>query len=304
MLEVVLTGPIENMHLSFQLRYPAAMKRFLVFSVAAVLAMGCGGGDKPANNATAPSGAPTCKKDDKVQQYDLHDPDGQDHFVPCAETGKEDFAGNIHFDTVADGIMVTIDATDDDFNEGKIGTEVKGRDAVIVYPSGAGTAGVEIPLKKTANGYSGKQLIPFDKLNKLTDEGTKIEVAIHDDDDSNKNGKSHEELKVSIAISAGKSCEKAIDENPQSITMGGKQTADLTAAQLGAPMQNSAFMSSCGLPDSSNAEICAAVKGGKPLGVSVTVKPANNKVATCIDRSVRKLSFPKSDKLDVVKQSF
>lgn len=281
------------------------MKRLLVFSVAALLAMGCGGGDKPANTANAaPSGAAKCKKDEKVQQYDLHDPDGQDHFVPCAETGHEDFSGNIHFDTTPEGIMVTIDATDDDFNEGKIGTEVKGRDAVIVYPSGAGTAGVEIPLKKTEHGYSGKQLIPFDKLQKLTDEGTKIEVAIHDDDDSSKNGKTHEELKVSIAISAGKSCEKAIDENPQEIKMGGKQTADLTAEQLGRPMANSAFMSSCGLPDSSGVDICAAVKNGKPLGVSVTVKPANNKVATCIDRSVRKLSFPKSDKLDVVKQTF
>jgi len=292
------------MHLPFHFGILPPMKRFLVFSVAALLAMGCGGGDKPATNATAPSGAQTCKKDDKVQQYDLHDPDGQDHFVPCAETGKEDFAGNIHFDTVADGIMVTIDATDDDFNEGKLGSDTKGRDAVIVYPSGAGTTGVEVPLHKTPNGYSGKQLIPFDRLGKLTDEGTKIEVAIHDDDDNNKNGKSHEELKVSIAISAGKSCEKAIDENPQSITMGGKQTADLTAAQLGQPMSSSAFMSSCGLPDASNAEICAAVKGGKPLGVSVVVKPTNNKIATCIDRSVRKLSFPKSEKLDVVKQTF
>jgi len=30
----------------------------------------------------------------------------------------------------------------------------------------------------------------------------------------------------------------------------------------------------------------------------------NNKVAACIDRAVRKLSFPTSEKLDVVKQSF
>ena len=84
---------------------------------------------------------------------------------------------------------------------------------------------------------------------------------------------------MSVAISAGKSCEKAIDENPQEIKMGAKQSKDLTADQLGAPMKSSAFMSGCGLPDSSNAEICAAVKQGKPLGVSVKVSPANNKVA-------------------------
>ena len=88
------------------------------------------------------------------------------------------------------------------------------------------------------------------------------------------------------------------------IKMGAKQTKDLTADQLGAPMKSSGFMSGCGLPDSSNAEICAAVKQGKPLGVSVKVNPSNNKIAACIDRSVRKLSFPKSEKLDVVKQTF
>jgi hypothetical protein len=278
------------------------MKRVVLFSIGLVVAFGCGGGDKPPPNT--PSGAQhKCGKKETVEQYDLHDADGQDHFVPCAETGKEDYSGNVHFDTTADGIMVTIDATDDDFNEGKLGSDIKGRDAVIVYPKGTGTEGVEIPLTKTAHGYSGKKLIPFDSLQKLTDEGTKIEVQIHDSDDNNKGG-AHEELKVSVAISAGKSCEKAIDENPSEITMGKKQTKDLTADQLGAPMKDSSFMGKCNLPDSSNAEICAAVKNGKPLGVSVKVMPQNNKIAACIDRSVRNLKFPTSEKLDVVKQNF
>lgn len=272
-----------------------------MLGVGLVLAVGCGGGDKPAN---APSGAQhKCGKKETVETYDLHDADGQDHFVPCAETGKEDFSGNVHFDTTPEGIMVTIDATDDDFNEGKAGAPLKGRDAVIVYPKGQGTEGVEIDLKKTAHGYSGKKLIPYDALPKLTDEGTKIEVAIHDNDDAHPDG-NHEQLHVAVAVSAGKSCEKAIDENPQSITMGGKQTKDLTADQLGAPMRDSSFMSNCDLPDASKAEICVAVKSGKPLGVSVKVAPSNNKIAACIDRKVRGLKFPTSDKLDVVKQSF
>lgn len=280
------------------------MKRVAILVTAAALAVGCGGGSKVGEGPHAPSGSQhKCGEHEKVHSYDLHDEDGQDHYVPCAQTGKEDFSGNVHIDTTPEGILVTIDATDDDFNEGKLGSDIKGRDAVIVYPKGQGTKGVEIPLKRTPNGYSGKKLIPFDELGKLTDEGTKLEIHIHDNDDAHKDG-SHESLKVAVAISAGKSCEKAIDENPQEIKMGGKQTKDLTAEQLGAPMKSSAFMSSCGLADSANAEICAAVKQGKPLGVSVKVSPANNKVAACIDRSVRKLSFPKSEKLDVVKQTF
>jgi len=282
------------------------MKRATLYVGAAFLAIACGGGNKDTN--TAANGGPSgqkhkCGEHEKVQEYDLHDTDGQDHFVPCAQSGNEDFSGNVHIDTTGEGILITIHATDDDFNEGKMGSELKGRDAVIVYPKGPGTKGVEVPLKRTPTGYTGQKLIPFDDLPKLTDEGTKIEVHIYDHDDSHKDG-AVEQLKVSVAISAGKSCEKAIDENPQEIKMGAKQTKDLTADQLGAPMKSSAFMSGCGLPDSSNAEICAAVKQGKPLGVSVKVNPSNNKVAACIDRSVRKLSFPKSEKLDVVKQTF
>jgi hypothetical protein len=281
------------------------MKRAILYAGAALLAIACGGGNKDANTAASAKSAPKhkCGEKDSVQQYDLHDDDGQDHFAPCAQSGNEDYSGNVHIDTTGDGLLITITATDDDFVEGKLGSDPKQRDAVIVYPKGPGTKGVEVPLKKTPTGYTGQKLIPFDDLPKLTDEGTKLEIHIYDHDSPEKGG-SAEQLKLAVAVSAGKSCEKAQEENPQEIKMGAKQTKDLTAEQLGAPMKTNSFMSGCGLPDSANAEICAAVKQGKPLGVSVKVTPQNNKVAACIDRSVRRLSFPKSEKLDVVKQTF
>lgn len=276
----------------------------------AMTLMACGGSAKPPADPSKDlpddplNKNHKCGEADKVQQYDLHDEDGQDHFAPCAATGKEDFSGNVHLDTTPEGIMITIHATDDDVNEGKLGSDLKGRDAMIVFPKGRNNKGVEIPLIRTKGGYKGQKLIPYSDLDKLTDEGTKLEVSIYDNDDDHKNG-SHEELKVSIAISAGKSCEKAQDENPQTISMGKKGgVPDLTNDQLGRPMQNSAFMSNCGLADSANADICVAVKKGKPLGVSVAVTPANNKVAACIDKATRRLSFPSSEKLDVVHQHF
>ena len=64
------------------------------------------------------------------------------------------------------------------------------------------------------------------------------------------------------------------------------------------------FMGSCGLAASAHADICVAVKRGRPLGVSVLVTPRNNQVATCIDRATRRLHFPSSEKLDVVKETF
>ena len=196
-----------------------------------------------------------------------------------------------------------IRTTDDDVNEGKLGDDLKGRDAMIVYPKGRGEKGVEIPLKHTAHGYQGDRVIPFSDLEKLTDEGTKLEVSIFDHDDAHTDGK-HEELKVSITISAGKSCEKAQDENPQEITMGKSGGADLSNQALGAPFQNPSFLTHCNLPDSASADICVAVKNGKPLGVSVATAPMDKKVAACIDRATRKLSFPSSPKLDVVKEHF
>ncbi len=269
------------------------------------LAFACGGGGtKTAHDADDHSVKPTkCGEKDKVHQYDLHDDDGQDHVAPCAATGNEDFAGNVHLDTVAEGVKVTIHVTDDDVNEGKLGGDLKGRDAMIVYPKGRDKKGVEIPLVKTKHGYKGEKLIPYADLDKLTDEGTQLHISIYDHDDNHKDG-AHEELKVTITISAGKSCEKAMDENPQEITMGKKGAPDLTNEQLGRPMQDSAFMQSCGLAESANADICVAVKKGKPLGVSVKVSPQNNKAAACIDKATRKLAFPPSDKLDVVKQHF
>ncbi len=244
----------------------------------------------------------SCGEKDKVHAHDIHDEDGSETFVPCSGSGHGDYSGAIKIETLPEGIRITINATDDEVKMGALGSDVKNRDAVIVYPRGKGNKSVEVPLIHTQHGYTGDKIIPWEDLDKINDEGTKIHVAIYDHDA--KSG-SHEELSVQIAVSTGKSCEKAMDENPQTIDMGKKNSKpDLTKDQLGRPMANSTFFGGCGLSDSANADICAAVKSGKVLGVSVKITPTNNKVAACIDKATRKLSFPQSEKLDVVKQHF
>jgi hypothetical protein len=239
-----------------------------------------------------------------VPVHDLNGATATEAMVPCAKSGQKDFSGAIKIETIPEGVHIIINATDDEVNLGQLGADVKTRDAVIVYPRGKGESAIEVPLMKTSTGYVGDKIVMWDDLDKLTDEGTKFDIAVYDHDKSG--GDPSEEMHVSVAVSTGKSCEKAQDENPQTIDMGAKSggAADLTTDQLGAPMRSSGWFSSCGLADSANADICVAVKKGKPLGVSVAVTPTNKRVAACIDRAARQLHFPSSDKLDVVHQKF
>jgi hypothetical protein len=97
----------------------------------------------------------------------------------------------------------------------------------------------------------------------------------------------------------GMSYEQALATNNQEINMGGgKGGADLTDAQLSAPMKNASFISGCGAPDSMKVTVRVAVKGGRAHGVSVYTTPPNPGVAACVDRHVRGLGWPPNAKMD------
>lgn len=281
-----------------------------LFGVGAVLVMtlaACGSsssapGAKGADKTAAETKkVHSCGDTDKPHAYDLHDEDGDDTLVPCAKSGGADYSGAIHIETIPEGVHITIRATDDEVDNGVLGSDVKNRDAVIVYPKGPGSKAIEVPLMKTKDGYTGDKIVLWDDLGKLNDEGTKIDVAIFDHDKST--GEASEELHVSVAVSAGKSCEKAFEETPDTMVMGKAQEKDLSAEQLGAPI-GSSIVTRCGLPNSSKADICATMKDGKALGVSVAVTPPNNKVAACIDKATRRLSYPVSHRPNKIHKAF
>lgn len=275
--------------------------------VSIAASVGCGGGSAPPAQSAA-GGAdekPTeaeieqavkpCAAGDQTQNADLGSGKATDAFTPCAKGGAKDYSALVKIEPVDDGVHIIIDATDDDVT--LLGSDVKQRDAVIVYPKGKGAAAVEVPLTKTKTGYHGDKIVFWDDIDKLNDEGTKIDIAVYDHD---KASGDTEELHVSVGLSTGKSCEKAQDENPQQIAMGKSQAPDLTKDKLGAPINNSNAAAACGLPDSSHAKICVLVKNGKPLGVTVNVDPKNNRVAACMDRRMRGLAFPVSGQPDTV----
>lgn len=285
--------------------------RFIVSTLAgAVVLAACGGGQTPSAQSPSDQDKPTdaemtqaqkpCGDTDKTQTADLSSDKGTDAFAPCAKGGAKDYSGLVHIEPVEDGVHIIIDATDEDVT--LLGPDVTKRDAVIVYPKGKGSASVEVPLEKTKTGYHGDKIVFWNDLDKFTDEGTKIDIAVYDHD---KASGETEELHVSVGLSTGKSCEKAQDENPQQVTMGKSNSRpDLTNAQLGAPINNANAAAACGLPDSAHAKICVVVRNGKPLGVTVNVDPKNNKIAACMDRRMRRLAFPADDRPNTVTYNY
>jgi hypothetical protein len=272
--------------------------------LAGIPLVACGGGSSPppqsaadekATDAEMTQAQKPCGTADQIQNADLGSGKSSDAFTPCAKGGAKDYSALVHIEAVDDGVHIVIDATDDDVT--LLGPDVKSRDAVIVYPKGKGSTSVEVPLEKTKTGYHGDKIVFWNDLDKINDEGTKIDIAVYDHD---KASGETEELHVSVGLSAGKSCEKAQDENPQTVTMGKSSGPDLTKDQLGAPITNANPAVACGLPDSAKASLCVLVKGGRALGVTVAVDPKNNRVAACMDRRVRSLPYPVSGQPDTV----
>jgi hypothetical protein len=103
----------------------------------------------------------------------------------------------------------------------------------------------------------------------------------------------------------GMSYDQAMAQNPQQIDMSGRpQSPDLTNDQLSGPLQNGAFLNTCGVPNSMHVQINAVVKMGHAIGVSVSTNPPNGGIAACIDRSVRNIAWPVSSKADGVHTSY
>jgi hypothetical protein len=279
--------------------------------VAALVACGGGGAsapppqtggasadEKPTEAEIAQAQKP-CGSADKETSHDLSSGQATEAFSPCAKGGARDYSALVKVETLDEGVHIIIDATDDDVS--LLGPDVKGKDAVVVYPKGKGSVAVEVPLMKTKTGYRGDKIVMWDQLGKLNDDGTKLDVAIYDYDRSGES----EEMHVAVGVSTGKSCEKAQDENPQQVSMGKSDgRPDLSTDVLGRPIANSNAAAACGLADSAHAKVCVLVRGGKPLGVTVNVDPINNRVAACIDRRMRHLAFPPDDRPNTVTYNY
>jgi len=79
---------------------------------------------------------------------------------------------------------------------------------------------------------------------------------------------------------------------------------DLTAGAYGAVLNRGSYLNSCGVPPSTEVNICAAVQNGRAVGVTVTTRPSNPGINSCVAGAVRGLSFPSHPRLDVSRTTF
>jgi hypothetical protein len=101
------------------------------------------------------------------------------------------------------------------------------------------------------------------------------------------------------------SCEAAIARNNEEIAIGGPSAPpDVTRESYASILQNGSYLAGCRIPDRTVFEICAAVKDGRAVGITVVSNPADSGVNACIRSAVARLKFPTSPRLDVTHTRF
>jgi hypothetical protein len=105
-----------------------------------------------------------------------------------------------------------------------------------------------------------------------------------------------------IAVS---SCEAAIARNNEQLTIGAARGApDISREAYASILQNGRYLSACNIPERTVFEICAAVKTGRAIGITVVSSPASSELNGCVRRAVSRLKFPSNERLDVTHTRF
>jgi hypothetical protein len=101
------------------------------------------------------------------------------------------------------------------------------------------------------------------------------------------------------------SCEAAIARNNEQMTIGAARgSADVTREAYASILQNGRYLAGCSIPDRTVFEICAAVKDGRAVGITIVSSPASPELNRCVRKAVARLKFPQNSRLDVTHTRF
>jgi eukaryotic-like serine/threonine-protein kinase len=71
-----------------------------------------------------------------------------------------------------------------------------------------------------------------------------------------------------------------------------------------AMLNDGAYLQTCGSPSTTSVKLCAAIRGGHAVGVTVTTTPGDKRLSTCIGSAIQAMAFPSSPGLDVASTVF
>ena len=109
---------------------------------------------------------------------------------------------------------------------------------------------------------------------------------------------------LSGGSSDGPTCEQAIDQNNDELGLGKKGQADLTSDEIAAVLNQGTYLAECEVPSDAEVSVCAAIKEGRAVGVTVALRPSSPDAERCVAGRVRALGYPSHPKLDVARTTF
>ncbi len=102
------------------------------------------------------------------------------------------------------------------------------------------------------------------------------------------------------------SCEAAVasanEEMDFTKSRGG--APDVTRGAYAALLEHGGYLLPCSVPAGTALDVCAAVRDGRAVGITVVTRPADARVAACVRNAVAAMAFPKSPRLDVTRTRF
>ncbi len=107
------------------------------------------------------------------------------------------------------------------------------------------------------------------------------------------------------APAVASSCEAAIARNNEQLTIGAARGApDISREAYASILQSGRYLSGCSIPERTVFEICAAVKDGHAVGITILSSPPSSKLNACVRSAVARLKFPQNARLDVTHTRF
>lgn len=111
----------------------------------------------------------------------------------------------------------------------------------------------------------------------------------------------------STATGDGESCERIIDaERRKAESMGspGEEPPPEQTEEIKTILNAGEYLNTCSVAASAAVDVCAAIIGGRAVGVTVKIVPGTEDQAACVANTIRRMSFPDHALVSVARTEF